>query len=630
MSDQAALQAEKILGQATLPNEILEEAAVEQITDQATSHGEISEPAVWSTRSNTAALIVEGTTVEKMPDQDSRRNEIVQGVAVDMTSDQAAPQVEGMKDKKTSLKIRIPARIWNAYVPPAQIAGIKRPAEAIDNDAAVVNENNANKSDTDFEFDIAGTGSSNVNNTADAKKSLRAAALPAAQASGKQAKSHSRKQANLIVDRPAKLRASKRQKREVTEVEDAVLVNLALQSDQNNNAVPSAEQANTSVANPATSLSSKGKKKGNVVLMKPKNKRSERIVNDEDPVDAALIAQAIADGNMAGEDIYDTDNDMPGNAPLVSKPELYRNVCWGSTALRMEGPDSDFEPGFVQFVPGRWERMPDGTIRDQKKKLVVKLTDLSGQRRIFKNPPPKDWKNQEVITLMNKRAVQQIRRNTDIRFREVVTPYAQAERQWILDHLDNNVKPVDGWPAFVDGFNKAFKGKIIEGDNKPRPKRSHSSLTKEVERFSHVYHQNRVPVPGLDVDKKKISKDELPKEEAAKKLAAKRSVAKKPATTKTAAKDTTIEDITMGEGTTTKDVTMEEAPTIEAAPRKPTTRRASPKKSAAQKAVSTKRTATKKTAHKTLSPKKKVPSLKVSQDKVTKSRVPQRKVSKKT
>lgn len=146
----------------------------------------------------------------------------------------------------------------------------------------------------------------------------------------------------------------------------------------------------------------------------------------------------------------------------------------------------------TQFVPGRYERLPDNTASDQKQKLLIRFTDSTGRQRIFTNPPPVDWNDQAAITALNKRTVQQIRRNTAVRFREVVEPYVEMERKWILEHLEQG-KPKGGWKKFVDGFNETFEGVEIEGAKGLRPKRSHSSLTKEVERFGKEYAKGKVP-----------------------------------------------------------------------------------------------------------------------------------------
>ena len=70
----------------------------------------------------------------------------------------------------------------------------------------------------------------------------------------------------------------------------------------------------------------------------------------------------------------------------------------------------------------------------------------------------------------------------------------------LMKHLNGTVpipsytgKPRDGWKKFVDAFNRKFKGKVLDKKGPPRPERSHSSLTKEVERFAGVYSQGGIP-----------------------------------------------------------------------------------------------------------------------------------------
>lgn len=229
-----------------------------------------------------------------------------------------------------------------------------------------------------------------------------------------------------------------------------------------------------------------------LILMQPSMKRKNRIVDPEKDADAALIAAAVKDGS----EIYNSDaEDLTGNPKHTKQTHLFRNVQWGPAATDMTG-DFPTKPEFSQFVPGRWERMPDGSIADQKHKLIVKLTDKHGQKRIFTNPPPRNWNNQEAITILNKRTVQQIRRNTDVRFREVVEPYIEAERSWILANLSNG-KPMHGWEKFVNAFNRQFAGRTLDDVPGRRPERSQSSLTKEVERFGEkFYKKGLVPVPA--------------------------------------------------------------------------------------------------------------------------------------
>ncbi|KZM28776.1 uncharacterized protein EKO05_0006117 [Ascochyta rabiei] len=219
-------------------------------------------------------------------------------------------------------------------------------------------------------------------------------------------------------------------------------------------------------------------------------KRSERIMDPANPEHAKLIAAA----TKAGSEYYDSDmEDLPGDVKETNKPHLFRNVKWGFLATDYS-QDAVFttEPEFTQFVPGRFERLPDGTASDQKSKLIIKLTDKQYRQRIFLNPPPRDWNNQEAITALNKRTVQQIRRNTSIRFREVVEPYVMEEREWILAHLTEG-KPSNGWKTFVHDFNRKFEGRRLEEGGVARPERSHSSLTKEVERFGKMYSKGIVP-----------------------------------------------------------------------------------------------------------------------------------------
>lgn len=236
--------------------------------------------------------------------------------------------------------------------------------------------------------------------------------------------------------------------------------------------------------------------------------RKQRIVNLTHPADALLLLGA----TKASSDIYDSDAEsLDGDiAPsTTSKPELFRNIQWGPAASDYTN-DADFpvEPSFDQFVPGRWERLADGSLKDQKHKLLVRLTSKDGDKMIFKNPPPKDWNDQKAITALNKRVSQQIRRNTSVRFRLEVESYVREERVWINDKLVNG-KPVHGWKAFVTEFNAAFAGKMLEGCEAPRPMRTHSSLTKEIERFGkEFYTQGKVPKIQSKGGKKGKSKEE--------------------------------------------------------------------------------------------------------------------------
>jgi hypothetical protein len=223
------------------------------------------------------------------------------------------------------------------------------------------------------------------------------------------------------------------------------------------------------------------------------SKRSERILNPNNAEDANLIAGA----TKVGAEYYDSDaDDLSGAIPGMggTKANLFRHVKWGSYA-EDESNDADFptQPVFRQFVPGRFERLEDGTIADQKAKLVVKLTDTKGNKHIYKNPPPKDWSNQEAITALNKRTVQQIRRTTAVNFRAPVLEYTAVERRWVLQNLTAG-KPTHGWKRLVADFNQRFAGKLVQGSRDPRPARTQSSLSKEVGRHGdQFYSKGRVP-----------------------------------------------------------------------------------------------------------------------------------------
>lgn len=237
-------------------------------------------------------------------------------------------------------------------------------------------------------------------------------------------------------------------------------------------------------------------------LFTPLMKRNARILDPAKPEHATLIANA----PKAGSEYYDSDaDDVAGDVKDTSKPHLFRNVVWGSHATDMTSSDFPTEPEFTQFVPGRFELLPDGTVSDQKAKLIVKLTDKNGRKHIFTNPPPRDWHNQEAITALNKRTVQQIRRNTNVRFREVVQAYVAEERKFILANLTAG-KPTNGWKAFVDAFNAQFEGEVLQGVSGSRPYRSHSSLTKEVERFGAKYYAKGL-VPMVAAKKSKVKKE---------------------------------------------------------------------------------------------------------------------------
>jgi len=237
-------------------------------------------------------------------------------------------------------------------------------------------------------------------------------------------------------------------------------------------------------------------------LVEPKLKRSARIVDPSNPAHAELIRQA----TLVGSEIYEEDvaQDLPGDPPNCSRPELYRNVKWGTAATSYD-EFKQTEP-FIDITPGRYELQPDGTVKDQKYKLVVKLYDLKGNRKIFRNPPPKDWNNQAALSALNKRIVQQWRRNTRYRFRKAVTPYLPEERAWILKTLNDRGKPASSWKSFVQDFNAKFEGQMLTGQDAPRPERTQSSLSKEISRFSVDYKAGKAPVTKTDQNTKPVAK----------------------------------------------------------------------------------------------------------------------------
>lgn len=257
--------------------------------------------------------------------------------------------------------------------------------------------------------------------------------------------------------------------------------------------------ANRSNTNPEPDSYNESKEQPS--LAQPAPKRSERILDPTNAEHAKLIAAA----PKVGDEYYDSDaDDFHGPIKGVTKSDLFRNVAWGSYATDMTN-DADFpsRPTFRQFVPGRFERLEDGTAFDQKAKLVIKLTDGKGKKHIYANPPPRDWNNQEAITALNKRTVQQIRRTTEVQFRACVPEYIDAERQWLLANLTNG-KPTNGWKRLVADFNQQFAGKVVQGAKNPRPTRTQSSLSKEVGRFGTEYYSKGL-VPNLA---KKVKKEQ--------------------------------------------------------------------------------------------------------------------------
>ncbi|KAF1911393.1 hypothetical protein BDU57DRAFT_407397, partial [Ampelomyces quisqualis] len=234
-------------------------------------------------------------------------------------------------------------------------------------------------------------------------------------------------------------------------------------------------------------------------IAQPAMKRSERILDFTNAEHAKLIAAA----PKVGSNYYDSDaDDLPGPIKGISKSHLFRNVAWGAYA-KDKSNDADFpsHPSFRQFVPGRFERLADGTAADQKAKLVIKLTDTDGKKHIYANPPPRDWNNQEAITALNKRTVQQIRRTTEVQFRARVPEYIDAERKWLVANLTAG-KPTNGWKRLVADFNNHFAGKAVPGTTGSRPVRTQSSLSKEVGRFgAEFYGKGLVPVLAKKVKK---------------------------------------------------------------------------------------------------------------------------------
>ncbi|KAJ8119082.1 hypothetical protein OPT61_g72 [Boeremia exigua] len=73
----------------------------------------------------------------------------------------------------------------------------------------------------------------------------------------------------------------------------------------------------------------------NLVLSSNVLKRSERMLDPNNPEHAALIAAT----PKAGSEYYDSDaEDLPGNAKDTSKPHLFRNVSWGAFATDYSDP----------------------------------------------------------------------------------------------------------------------------------------------------------------------------------------------------------------------------------------------------------------------------------------------------
>jgi hypothetical protein len=259
--------------------------------------------------------------------------------------------------------------------------------------------------------------------------------------------------------------------------------------------------------NQGNSVNNRSSDNNGVILYIPELSRHERKLNPDNAEDAALIAAA----PKAPATIYDSDAELD-DTPVgrnIHDPHKFLNVKWGDEAYGID--DEDFEEKqtlpFTPFVPGRFERLPDGTARDQKYKLVQKFVNKDGERKIFRNPPPKDWNDQQAISALNKRIDQQIRRHTNYRARDVVRKYVDEERQWILRNINKDGKPRKEWKVFVNDFNKEFAGKTLPGHTDTRPKRTQSSLSKEVTRFSNAYKEGRIPALLPNAGKRKAKKD---------------------------------------------------------------------------------------------------------------------------
>jgi hypothetical protein len=109
----------------------------------------------------------------------------------------------------------------------------------------------------------------------------------------------------------------------------------------------------------------------------------------------------------------------------------------------------------------------------------------------------------EALNATTRRIEQQMRRDSKYRFRDRVEPYVQEERAWILTQLKSDGKPMKGNKGLERDFNEKFAGKLcVETGNKARPKRTISSLSKEVSRPE--YKKGFAPHPIKDADKRKV------------------------------------------------------------------------------------------------------------------------------
>ncbi|KAA8626346.1 hypothetical protein PtrV1_02026 [Pyrenophora tritici-repentis] len=159
-------------------------------------------------------------------------------------------------------------------------------------------------------------------------------------------------------------------------------------------------------------------------------RRNQHMHGITKPEHAALTAEA----TNAGIEYYDSDaDDLLSAVKDTTKPEPFRNVTWGKHATDYNKDDElNAEPEFTHFVPDRFKLLPTGTVSDQKHKLVN-------------------------ITMLSKRTVQKIRRNTRVRFRVVVQAYVSEECRWILANLIAG-KRNKGWKEFVE---EVFEGKTL-------------------------------------------------------------------------------------------------------------------------------------------------------------------------
>jgi hypothetical protein len=224
--------------------------------------------------------------------------------------------------------------------------------------------------------------------------------------------------------------------------------------------------------------------------------RKRRILDPSNEADAALIASA----PKAGAEYYDSDEDVdPG------PNDLFRDVHWGALANDFSDNEAfPSEPSFRYFVPGRFERLEDGSASDQKHKLIVRLTNTNGRKVIYCNLPPRDWNNQKAISGLNQSVSGLYRRNTDAKLCTRV-PYTEAERDWILTNLTNG-KPPHGWKQFAEDYNNQFAGKVILGDDNSRPRRSTPGLKQAVSRWGERSHAKGVMPIAQKPSRKGVAK----------------------------------------------------------------------------------------------------------------------------